>query len=134
MTDATQHVTQHATQHATTRRMLLRTGAAAGAAAALGAAGVFTAGTSFAADTTFAAGTSSPAGTAGSQTGLPYPPAVVDTSHCTPEVAELLRGFFAAKSRHDVPRVMSYFSRANTRHTGAGTLRTSPVGVSAPVA
>ncbi|WP_194896783.1 hypothetical protein [Catenulispora pinisilvae] len=109
MTDVTQHVTQHAT----TRRMLLRTGAAAGAAAALGAAGVFTA------DTSFAAGTSSPAGTAGGKTGLPYPPAVVDTSHCTPEVAELLRGFFAAKSRHDVPRVMSYFSRANTIYIDA---------------
>ncbi|MBS2532141.1 hypothetical protein KGQ20_05090 [Catenulispora sp. NF23] len=111
----------HPTQHATTRRTLLRTGAAAGAAAALGAAGVFTAGTAVAAGTSSPAGTGggTAGGTGGGTAGLPYPPAVVDTSHCTAEVAELLRGFFAAKSRHDVPRVMSYFSRANTVYIDA---------------
>jgi hypothetical protein len=43
----------------------------------------------------------------------------MDTSHCTPEVAEIFRGFFTAKSEHDVPRVMSYFSQANTTYIDA---------------
>jgi hypothetical protein len=34
----------------------------------------------------------------------------------------------------DRRRYKHYFVRANTKHTGAGTFRTSPVGVSAPVA
>jgi hypothetical protein len=87
---------------------MLRAGAAAGTAAALGAAGIF------------AAGTTSAATTAGSGAGrLPYPSGVTDTSHCTPEVAEIFRGFFTAKSEHDVPRVMSYFSQANTVYIDA---------------
>jgi hypothetical protein len=87
---------------------MLRAGAAAGTAAALGAAGIF------------AGGTARAATTAGSGTGqLPYPSGVTDTSHCTREVAEMFRGFFAAKSEHDVPRVMSYFSPANTTYIDA---------------
>jgi hypothetical protein len=87
---------------------VLRAGAAAGTAAALGAAGLFTAATANAATTT-------PSG----NRGLPYPPEVTDTSHCTPDVADILRGFFTAKSQHDVPTVMSYFSRANTVYIDA---------------
>jgi hypothetical protein len=87
---------------------MLRAGAAAGTVAALGAADLF------------AAGTASAATTAASwNQGLPYPPGVTDTSHCTPEVAEIFRGFFTAKSEHDVPRVMSYFSQANTTYIDA---------------
>jgi len=103
----------HMTQHRTTRRTLLRTGVAAGTATALAAAGLFTA------ETAGAAGTTGPAVAGGGETSLPYLPDATDTSHCSPEVAEVLRGFFAAKSRHDVPRVMSYFSRANTTYIDA---------------
>ena len=87
---------------------MLRAGAAAGTAAALGAAGIFAAGTASAATTT-----------ASGNQGLPYPPGVTDTSHCTPEVAEIFRGFFTAKSEHDIPAVMSYFSQANTTYIDA---------------
>jgi hypothetical protein len=87
---------------------MLRAGAAAGTAAALGAAGIFAAGTARAAT----------ARASGNQ-GLPYPPGVTDTSHCTPEVAELFRGLFTVKSEHDVPAFMSYFSRANTTYIDA---------------
>jgi hypothetical protein len=97
---------QHVDQQGTSRRTVLRAGAAAGTAAALGAAGLIAAGTASAA-------------TAGSGAGLPYPPGVTDTSHCTPEVAELFRGLFTAKSEHDVPAVMSYFSKANTTYIDA---------------
>jgi len=86
---------------------MLRTGAAAGTAAALGAAGIFAAGTARAATTVI-----------GNQK-LPYPSGVTDTSHCTPEAAEIFRGFFTAKSEHDIPKVMSYFSRANTTYIDA---------------
>lgn len=87
---------------------MLRAGAAAGTAAALGAAGIF------------AAGTASAAKAAGSGTGgLPDPSGVTDTSHCTPEVAEIFRGFFTAKSQHDTAAMMSYFSRTNTTYIDA---------------
>ena len=87
---------------------MLRSGAAAGTAAALGAAGLF------------AAGTARAATTAGSRTRrLPYPPDVTDTSHCTPEAAAIFRGFFTAKSEHHVSTLMSYFSRANTTYIDA---------------
>jgi hypothetical protein len=87
---------------------MLRAGAAAGTAAALGAAGIF------------AAGKASAATTAGSGTGgLPYPPGVTDTSHCTPEAAGIFRGIFAAKSEHDAATFMSYFSQANTAYMDA---------------
>ena len=87
---------------------MLRAWAAGGTAAALSTAGIF------------AAGKTSAASTAGSGTGrLPYPSGVTDTSHCTPEVAEIFRGFFTAKSEHDVPAVMSYFTQANTTYIDA---------------
>ena len=81
---------------------MLRAGAMAGTAAALGAAGLFAAGTGRAA-TTAASGTG----------GLPYPPDVTDTSHCTPEAAAIFRGVFTAKSEHDLAAFMSYFSTTN---------------------
>jgi hypothetical protein len=85
-----------------------RTGAAAGTVAALGAAGLF------------AAGKASAAIMAGSGTrGLAYPSGVADTSHCTPEVAAIFRGFFSAKSEHDTAVMMSYFSPANTTYIDA---------------
>jgi len=87
---------------------MLRAGAAAGTAAALGAAGMF------------ATGTARAATTAGSgKQGLPYPSGVTDTSHCTPEVAGIFRGFFTAKSEHDAASLMSYFSTANTTYMDA---------------
>ena len=87
---------------------MLRTGAAAGTAAALGVAGLF------------AAGTARAATTAGSGTGgLPYPAGVTDTSHCTPEAAKVFHGFFTAKSEHDLTALMSYFSTANTTYIDA---------------
>ena len=99
---------QHVDQQGPTRRTMLRAGAAAGTAAALGAAGLF------------ATGTASAATTARSRTGgLAYPPDVTDTSHCTPEVAAIFRGFFTAKSRHDLTGLMSYFSATNTTYIDA---------------
>jgi hypothetical protein len=99
---------QHVNQQGITRRTVLRAGTAAGTAAALGAAGIF------------AAGTSSAATTAGSgRHGLPYPSGVTDTSHCTPEAAGIFRGFFTAKSEHDLTALMSYFSAANTTYIDA---------------
>jgi hypothetical protein len=86
---------------------MLRAGAAAGTAAAVGAAGIF------------ATGTARAATTASGNQALPYPPGVTDTSHCTPEVAEIFRGFFTAKSEHDVTAFMSYFSKANTTYIDA---------------
>jgi hypothetical protein len=87
---------------------MLRAGAAAGTAAALGAAGLFAARTARAA-TTADSGTR----------GLPYPPGVTDTSHCTPEAAAIFQGFFTAKSNHDLTALMSYFSTANTTYIDA---------------
>jgi hypothetical protein len=87
---------------------MLRAGSATATAAALGTAGLFAAGTARAATTA----SSRPR-------GLPYPPDVTDTSHCTTEVAEIFRGFFTAKSEHDAAGVMSYFSKANTVYADA---------------
>ena len=87
---------------------MLRTGAAAGTVAVLGAAGISAAGKASAA-TTAASGTG----------GLPYPSGVTDTSHCTPRVAAIFRGFFTAKSEHDTPAMMSYFSPTNTTYIDA---------------
>jgi hypothetical protein len=99
---------QHVNQQEPTRRMMLRAGAATGTAAALGAAGLF------------ATGTARAATTAGKGTqGLPYPPDVTDTSHCSPGAAALFRGFFAAKSRHDITALMSYFSATNVTYIDA---------------
>ena len=99
---------QHVNQQGTTRRTVLRAGAGAGTAAALGAAGLFAAGTAGAATTAVS----------GNQ-GLPYPSGVTDTSHCTPEAAGIFRGFFTAKSEHDLTALMSYFSTANTTYIDA---------------
>jgi hypothetical protein len=99
---------QHVSQQGTTRRTMLRAGAAAGTAVAVGAAGLLTGARASAATTTISR-----------DRGLPYPPGITDTSHCTPEVAEILRGFFTAKSEHDVPAVMSYFSQRNTVYIDA---------------
>ena len=99
---------QHVNQQGTTRRTMLRAGAAAGTAAALGASGLFPTGTARAAS---AAG--------GGTRGLPYPSGVTDTSHCTPEAAEIFRGFFTAKSEHNLTALMSYFSTANTTYIDA---------------
>jgi hypothetical protein len=99
---------QHADQQGATRRTVLRAGAAAGTAATLGAAGLFAAGTAGAA-TTADSGTR----------GLPYPSGVTDTSHCTPGAAKIFRGFFTAKSEHDLTALMSYFSTANTTYIDA---------------
>lgn len=98
----------HTNQRGTTRRTMLRVGTAAGTAAALGATGLFAAGTGKAA-TTLGGGTRR----------LPYPRDVTDTSHCTPEAAAIIRGFFTAKSEHDVTSLMSYFSTANTTYLDA---------------
>lgn len=87
---------------------MLRAGTATGTAAALGAAGLFAAGTASGATTT-----------ASGSRGLPYPADATDTSQCTPEVAEIFRGFFTAKSEHDATEVMSYFSRADTVYADA---------------
>ena len=94
---------------------MLRAGAAAGTAAALGAAGISTAGTASA-----ATGADAGAGTARGRTGrLPYPSGVTDTSHCTPEAAEIFRGVFTAKSEHDAAAFLSYFSTSDTVYTDA---------------
>jgi hypothetical protein len=87
---------------------MLRTGAVAGTAAALGVTGMFAAGTAGAATTA-----------AGGTQRLPYPSGVTDTSHCTPEVAAIFRGFFTAKSEHDITGFMSYFSTTNTVYIDA---------------
>lgn len=106
---------QHVNQQEPTRRMMLRAGAAAGTAAALGAAGLF------------ATGTARAATTAGEGTrGLPYPPDVTDTSHCTPGAAALFRGIFTAKSEHDTASFMSYFAKPNTTYLDAS------LGISLP--
>jgi hypothetical protein len=86
---------------------MLRAGTATGTAAVLGTAGLFAAGTARAATTTIG------------NRALPYPSGVTDTSHCTPGTAEIFRGFFTAKSEHDIPTVMSYFSQANTTYIDA---------------
>ena len=80
----------------------------AGTVAALGATGLF------AADRASGA---TPAAD-GSQE-LPYPPGVTDASHATPAVAALFAGYFAAKSKHDIPAVMSYFSATNAVYLDA---------------
>jgi hypothetical protein len=101
---------QHVNEQGTTRRMMLRAGAAAGTAAALGAAGLFATGAARAATTTAGSGT---------RRGLPYPSGVTDTSHCTPEAAEIFRCIFTAKSEHDTAAFLSYFSTANACYIDA---------------
>ena len=101
-------------EQGTTRRTVIRTAAVVGTTAALGAAGV-----------ALGAGAASaaPAAAAASakQGRLPYPPGVTDTSHCTPEVAEIFRGFYSAKSEHDAARLMSYFSKKSAYYIDASS-------------
>ena len=52
---------------------------------------------------------------------LPYPPHVTDTSHCTPEVAEIFRGFYSAKSEHNAAKLMTYFSKTNAYYIDASS-------------
>ena len=98
---------KHADQQGTSRRTVLRAGAAAGTAAALGTAGIF------------AAGTARAATDSGAGAGFPIRPVHPDTSHCTPRVAALFRGFFAAKSKHDTAGMMAYFSRRTPAYLDA---------------
>jgi hypothetical protein len=100
---------KHVDQQGTSRRTVLRAGAAAGTAVALGTAGLFAAGT----------GRAAASAGGGTEGGLPFPPSTLDTSHCTPEVAALFRGFFAAKSKHDTAGMMACFSRTNTAYLDA---------------
>jgi len=93
---------------------MLRAGAAAGTAAAVGAAGIPAAATASA-----ATGADAGASTTGGIGRLPYPSGVTDTSHCTPEAAEIFRGIFTAKSEHDAATLLSYFSTANTVYMDA---------------
>jgi hypothetical protein len=92
---------------------MLRAGTAVGATAALGAAcTALTAGTGNA--TALRAGNT--------RTGkLPYPAGVTDTSHATREVAEIIRGFYTAKSEHNAARLMTYFSTTNAYYIDASS-------------
>ena len=100
---------QHKNQPEPTRRTLLRAGAVAGTAAGLGAVGILGA----------PAASASTAGGEGPTRKPPYPLAVTDTSHCTPEVAAIFRRVFTAKSEHDTAAFMSCFSTTNARYIDA---------------
>jgi hypothetical protein len=104
---------RQAIEHGATRRTVIRTAAVVGTTAALGAAGV--------ALGAGAASAAPPAAAAAKQGRLPYPPGVTDTSHCTPEVAEIFRGFYSAKSEHDAARLMSYFSKKSAYYIDASS-------------
>ena len=92
-----------------TRRTVIRTAAMVGTTAALATAGA-----------ALGAGGASAAPLAPAKQGkLPYPPHVTDTSHCTPEVAEIFRGFYSAKSEHNAAKLMSYFSKTNAYYIDA---------------
>lgn len=86
---------------AVSRRSLLGTAASAGLVAA-GAVG----------------GVTALAGTAAADAALPYPN-IADTSHATSELAQLMQGFFTAKSRHDPDTLMTFFSRDNAYYIDA---------------
>lgn len=99
-------------EQGTSRRTMLRAGVAVGSAAALGTAGAIIApGTAHAA--------TAPGGRQGG--GLPYPAGVTDTSHCTPEVADIFRGFYTAKSEHNAKKLMSFFSGTNAYYIDASS-------------
>jgi len=112
----------HVDQQNPDRRTLLRIGAVAGSAAGLGAAGVLGA---RAANATAAmqSGGAARRPPQASETNNPphpaYPPHTVDTSHCTPEVAEIFRRVFAAKSNHDTAAFMAHFSTSNPSYSDA---------------
>jgi len=102
------------TEQGATRRTVIRTAAMVGTTAALAAAGA-TLGADAASASPMAAASAMRPGR------LPYPAGVTDTSHCTPEVAALFRGLFSAKSAHDAPRLMSYFSRKSAYYIDASS-------------
>jgi hypothetical protein len=94
-----------------TRRTVIRTAAMVGTTAALATAGA-----------ALGAGGASAEPLAPAKQGkLPYPPHVTDTSHCTPEVAEIFRGFYSAKSEHNAAKLMSYFSKTNAYYIDASS-------------
>jgi hypothetical protein len=103
-----------ATEQGATRRTVIRTATMVGTTAVLAAAGA-----TLGADAASASPTAAAA--AARQGKLPYPPSVTDTSHCTPEVAALFRGLFSAKSEHDAPRLMSYFSKKSAYYIDASS-------------
>ena len=94
-------------EQAATRRTVLRAGAAVGGVTVLGAASVLGAGTANAATR--------------SSASPPYPQGVTDTSHASPRVAEIFRGFFTAKSEHNAPALMNYFSMTNAFYIDASS-------------
>lgn len=83
------------------RRGALKLGMAAGAVAL---------GTSVLAGANPAWADSPRAGVGGGGGGRPVLPDIADTSHTTPRVAKLVKGFFEAKSAHDAPRLLSYYA------------------------
>jgi hypothetical protein len=98
-------------EHGTTRRTVIRTAAMVGTTAALATAGA-----------ALGAGGASAAPLASARRdSLPYPPHVTDTSHCTPEVAEIFRGFYSAKSEHTAAKLMTYFSKTNAYYIDASS-------------
>ena len=98
-------------EHGTTRRTVIRTAAMVGTTAALATAGA-----------ALGAGGASAAPLAPARRdSLPYPPHVTDTSHCTPEVAEIFRGFYSAKSEHNAAKLMTYFSKTNAYYIDASS-------------
>jgi hypothetical protein len=98
-------------EHGTTRRTVIRTAAMVGTTAALATAGA-----------ALGAGGASAAPLASARRdSLPYPPHVTDTSHCTPEVAEIFRGFYSAKSEHNAAKLMTYFSKTNAYYIDASS-------------
>ncbi|MEY9862012.1 hypothetical protein ABH935_007655 [Catenulispora sp. GAS73] len=110
----------HVDQQNPDRRTLLRIGAVAGSAAGLGAAGVFGARAANAMATLPSGGAArKPTSDANDAPHPPYPPHTVDTSHCTPEVADIFRRVFAAKSRHDTAAFMAHFSTSNASYSDA---------------
>ena len=112
----------HVDQQNPDRRTLLRIGAVAGSAAGLGAAGIFGA-RAASATATMQSGSVArrPAQPSDSNNPPhpPYPPHTVDTSHCTPEVADIFRRVFAAKSNHDTAAFMAHFSTSNPSYSDA---------------
>jgi len=91
---------------------VLRAGAAIGGVTAIGAAGVLSGGAAQAATR--------------SKASPPYPPYVTDTSHATPQVADIFHGFFTAKSEHNAAKLMSYFSKTDAFYIDASSGTTWP--------
>jgi hypothetical protein len=86
------------------RRTALMGGAAAGAGVLAAVAGL--------------AGTDAAQAAPG---GLPYPKDVTDISHASPQVATILKNFFAAKSRHDPDAMMTHFAKKDAYYIDASS-------------